>query len=294
MAYSNCDETELFVNGRSLGRQVNDMPVQTLWRVKFEPGELKAVGYRGGQPVAEDIVRTAGAAKRLRLEAPIRMLYPDTDSLAVINLSCEDEHGVFCPKENARLAITLEGGQLLGVGNGNPNSHDRDDDTRVRLFNGRAQALVAADGSASEVRVVVSAERFGDASISLPVGQRPFPSNVPTADIRVIGGWRVSHAATVEKPDVTVEPTFSDMNAMEPVTFTGTWQPVLDGHPGQYALYCARADIGPSSRGRHLVLNAMQGTVEVYVNHKMLRRQECFIKSRVEVELPYRCLASAS
>ena len=85
---------------------------------------------------------------------------------------------------------------------------------------------------------------------------------------------------------MTVEPTFSDVNAMEPVTFTGTWQPVLDGHPGQYALYCARADIGPSSRGRHLVLNAMQGTVEVYVNHRMLRRQECFIKSRVEVELP--------
>ena len=286
MAYSNCDEAELYLNGRSLGRQANDMAVQLTWRVKFEPGELKAVGYRGGQAVCEDTVRTAGTAKRLRLETPIHMLYPDTDSMAVVNLSCEDEHGVFCPKENVRLTITVEGGRLMGVGNGDPNSHDRDDDTRVRLFAGRAQALVAADGSAPEVRVVVSAERFGDASVTLPVGQRPFPGDVPTADIRVISGWRVSHTASVEKPDVTIEPTFSDVNSMEPVTFTGTWQPVLDGHPGQYALYRAKADIGPSSRGRHLVLNAVQGTVEVYVNHRMLRRQECFIKSRVEVELP--------
>lgn len=286
MVYTNCDEVELLLNGRSLGRQANDMATQTTWRVKFEPGELKAVGYRGGKPVAEDAVRTAGAAKRLRLEAPIRSLYPDTDSLAVVNLSCEDEHGVFCPKENTRLAVAVEGGRLLGVGNGNPNSHDRDDDTRVRLFAGRAQALIAADGNATEVRVSVSAERFGEASIILPVGQRAFPGDVPTADIRVIGGWRVSHTATAEKPDVTVEPTFSDVNAMEPVTFTGTWQPVLDGRAGQYTFYRARADIGPSTRGRHLVLNAVQGTVEVYVNHRMLRRQECFIKSRVEVELP--------
>ncbi len=286
MAYSNCDEAELFLNGRSLGRQPNDMPVQVTWRVKFEPGELKAVGYRGGQPVCEDTARTAGAAKRLRLETPIHMLYPDTDSMAVVNLSCEDEHGVFCPKENVRLAIAVEGGRLMGVGNGDPNCHDRDDDTRVRLFAGRAQALVAADGTAPEVRVMVSAERFGEATVTLPVGQRPFPGDVPTADIRVISGWRVSHTASADKPDVTIEPTFSDVNSMEPVTFTGTWQPVLDGHPGQYALYRAKADIGPSSRGRHLVLNAVQGTVEVYVNHRMLRRQECFIKSRVEVELP--------
>lgn len=286
MAYSNCDEVELFLNGRSLGRQTNNMAAQTTWHVKFEPGELKTVGYNDGHQVAEDTVRTAGTAVRLRLDAPIPMLYADTDSLVVINLSCEDDHGVFCPKEKVRLAITVEGGRLLGVGNGDPNRHDRDDDTRVRLYNGRAQALVAADGTASQLRVVVSGERFGDASITLPVGQRPFPGNVPTANMRVISGWRVSHTASPEKPDVTVEPTFSDMNAMEPVTFTGTWQTVLEGHPGEYAFYRARADIGPSSRGRHLVLCSVQGTVEVYVNHKMLRRQECFVKNRVEVELP--------
>lgn len=286
MVYSNLDEVELYLNGRSLGRQTNNMAIQTTWRVKFESGEIKAVGYRGSQPVAEDVVRTAGTPRRLRLETPISTLYPDTDSLAVVNLSCEDERGVFCPTQTTRLTITVEGGQLIGVGNGDPNCHDRDDEPRVRLFNGRAQALVTADGSSQEVKVIVAAERYGNASVTIPVGHRIFPGDVPTADIRVISGWRVSHTASVEKPDVTADPTFSDMNSMEPVTFTGTWQSVLDGHPGQFALYRTKADIGPSSRGRNLVLNAVQGTVEVYVNHRMLRRQECFIKSRVEVELP--------
>lgn len=286
MAYTNCEEAELFLNGRSLGRQPNDMALQVTWRVKFEAGELKAVGYRGGLPAAEDGVRTAGTVKRLRLEAPIHTLYHDTDSIAAINISCEDERGVFCPKENTRLTITVVGGRLLGVGNGDPNRHERDDDSRVRLFNGRAQALIAADGTAAQVRVTVFAERFGEACITLLVGQRPFPGDVPTADMRVINGWRVSHTALLEKPDVDDMPTFNDVNSMEPITFTGTWQTVLDGRAGSYALYRAKADIGPSARGRYLVLNAVQGTVEVYVNRRMLKRQECFIKSRVEVEVP--------
>lgn len=286
MTYTNCEEAEVFVNGKSLGRQRNDMATQLTWQTKFEPGELKAVGYRGGLPVAEDNVRTAGTAKRLRLETPIPILYRDTDSAAVINLSCEDEAGVFCPKESMRLTITVEGGRLLGVGNGDPNNHDSDGDTTVRLFSGRAQALVAAVDDTSEVRVIVSGERFGDASVTLPVGNRPYPADIPPADVRVLTGWRMSHIALMEKPDIRADVSMNDMNSMEPVTFAGTAQSLFDGHSGVYALYHTRADVGPSAHGRFLVLNAVQGSVEIYANSRLLTRQECFIKSRVEVELP--------
>lgn len=286
MTYTNCEEAELFVNGRSLGRQPNVMDEQCAWRVPFEPGELRAVGYRAGKPAAEDAVRTAGPARRLRLDVPLSALYRDTDSLAVVNLSCEDAHGVFCPTESARLSIAVTGGRLLGVGNGDPNGHDRDDDSCVRLFNGRAQALFAADGDAQELRVIVSAEHFGDASVTLPVASRPFPPDVPVSEMRLLGGWRVTQTPLAEKPDVTAETGLGDFGVMDPVAFTGVWQPALDGHPGAYALYRAKVNVGPSAHGRHLVLAAVQGTVEVYANHRLIARAERFIKGRVEAELP--------
>lgn len=286
MAYTNCDEAELLINGQTQGRMRSDMAQQFTWVVKYEPGELRAVGYRNGRPVTEDITRTAGTARRLRLETPMPLVYRDTDSLAVINLSCEDENGLFCPRESARLSIMVEGGQLLGVGNGDPNSHDSDADTTVRLFNGRAQVLVCAAGMAHEVRVIVSGERFGDASVTIPVAERPFPADVPPADVRVLTGWRMSHTASTVKPDVPVSLSFNDMNSMEPVSFVGTAQPLFDGLVGAYALYCTKADVGPCTHGRFLVFNAVQGTVEVYANTRLLATQSCFVKSRVEVELP--------
>jgi len=286
MTYTNCDEAEVFINGRSLGRQCNEMVKQLTWQTKFEPGELKAIGYRGGQPVVEDVVHTAGAARRLRIDTPMPILYRDTDSIAVINLSCEDEAGVFCPKESTRLTITVEGGNLLGVGNGDPNNHDSDSDSTVKLFNGRAQALVGVSGDAMEVQVIVSGERFADVSIMLPVGNRLYPVDVPLADVRVLTGWRMSHTAILDKPDIHAEVSANDMNSMEPIIFVGTTQSLFDGHAGMYAIYRTKADVGPSMRGRFLVLNAVQGTVEVYANGRLLIRQECFIKNRVEVELP--------
>ena len=174
----------------------------------------------------------------------------------------------------------------MGVGNGNPNRHDLDSDTHVRLFNGRAQVLVAALPDSREVRVTVSCGRFGDTSILLPVGERPYPADVPEADVRVLTGWRISHAPSVERPDPLAPISESNMNSMEPLTFTGEMQPVFDGHPGEYALYRVKIDMGVSANGRYLVFGGVQGTMEVYANHKLVLEKECFMTSRVEVALP--------
>lgn len=286
MAYTNCEEAELFLNGQSLGRQPVDRARQPDWRVRYKPGELRAVGYRGGEPVVEDTVRTAGRAKRFVPEAPVPFLFRDTDSVGIINLSCEDIRGVFCPLENTRLTVTVNGGKLLGVGNGDPNSHALDSEPTVRLFNGRAQVLVAAEAGAREVAVTFSSTRFGDVAITLPVHRRPFPEDVPRTDMQVLAGWHISHTAQPEKPEINPDMSQSDIRSMEPVNFTGTGQPQFDGHPGEYALYHTRADVGASARGRFLVLNAVQGTVEIYAGDRLLGSRECFGKSRVEMELP--------
>ena len=76
------------------------------------------------------------------------------------------------------------------------------------------------------------------------------------------------------------------MNSMEPVAFTGGPQDHLSGFEDAYALYHAPADLGESVPGRYLLLNAVQGTVEVYAQRKLLKRAECPIKSRVVAPVP--------
>ena len=88
MCYSNADEVELFLNGKSLGRKKRfsepvELPVgnnisldhkyaskyRLMWQAPYAPGELKAVGYQGGKQVAVDTVRTAGAPARVRADS---------------------------------------------------------------------------------------------------------------------------------------------------------------------------------------------------------------------------------
>lgn len=286
MAYSNCDAVELFINGESQGKKQNNMATQLTWEVRFQRGTLYAVGYQKGRKCAEDMVRTAGAAKRLALETPIPTLYPDTDSIALVNISCVDENGLFCPLEKARVSVRVQDGVLMGVGNGNPNNHDMDNDTTVRLFYGRCQVLVAALPESTAVTVAVDCPGLPPASVTIPVEARPFPGDVPVASMRVLSGWRMSHTPQMEKPGTALSISQNDMNSMEPVTFDGSLQTLLDGHRGAYALYRTTAEVGDSAPGRHLVLNRVQGTVEVYAGKRLLGRQACFTASRMELPLP--------
>lgn len=69
-AYTNCEELELFLNGKSFGRKTMKQWGHGNWNVPFTPGEIRVVGYRGGKPVAEDGHKTTGdpVALKLRLE----------------------------------------------------------------------------------------------------------------------------------------------------------------------------------------------------------------------------------
>ncbi|HEY3757194.1 MAG TPA: beta-galactosidase GalA [Opitutaceae bacterium] len=126
-AFSNCDEVELWLNGRSLGRKTLSAPGQLQWSVAYEPGTLEAKGYRGGKEVAHTRVETTGQATALRLTSNRVAVTADGRDVAVIAVSAIDNRGRVVPEADVKVDFALAGaGRLIGVGNGDPSCHEPD------------------------------------------------------------------------------------------------------------------------------------------------------------------------
>jgi beta-galactosidase len=126
-ALSNCDEVELFLNGRSLGRKAMPRYSHLEWTVDYAPGALAARGYRGGREVAAARVETTGAPAALRLTPARPALDADGNDCAVVDVAVVDRRGRVVPTAGNRVAFELTGaGRLAGVGNGDPSCHEPD------------------------------------------------------------------------------------------------------------------------------------------------------------------------
>jgi beta-galactosidase len=156
-ALTNCDSVELFLNGRSLGHQRVKRNGHAAWQVIYEPGRLEAVG-RSGKRVLTSSIETTGPARRLELEIDRPKLVGDGCDVACVSVRAMDERGRFVPDACDLVRFSLSApGRLLGVGNGDPSSHESDKAPFRRLFNGLAMALVQAD-DAGDVTFEASAE----------------------------------------------------------------------------------------------------------------------------------------
>jgi beta-galactosidase len=194
LAYTNCDTVELFLNQRSLGAKALEFPRQGAaggwntyarplvpattadlhlsWDVPYEPGVLKAVGYREGKRVVESEVRTAGAPAQLALVTDRDALRAGTREVANITVEVRDANGVVVPDADNVITFDVQGGGiLLGVDNGDPVSHDSYQASCRRAFHGLALALVRAGRQAGEGRVRASADGLKDATLVLRAGE---------------------------------------------------------------------------------------------------------------------------
>lgn len=152
-AYSNCDEVELFLNGKSQGRKAMPKNGHLEWSVPYEPGTLKAIGYNAeGKPTMTEIVRTTGEPSALTLSAHKNVIKADGKDIAVITIGAADKKGLAVPDANNEVSFTLSGpGRIIGVGNGDPTSLEPDKfitgTWKRKLFNGLAQVIVQSDGT---------------------------------------------------------------------------------------------------------------------------------------------------
>jgi beta-galactosidase len=127
-AFSNCKQVELFLNGASLGKQAMKPNSKLSWQVKYAPGTLSAKGFDdAGTVMAETKVETTGEATQIQLTPDRKTIKADGEDVAVFTAAALDAQGRVVPLALNKLNFSVEGaGKIIGVGNGDPSSHEPD------------------------------------------------------------------------------------------------------------------------------------------------------------------------
>ena len=199
ICYTNCDSVELFLNGKSLGTKSLEFPRQGTaggwntyaraqifpttadlhlsWDVPYEPGVLKAVGYRERSKAGEVEVRTAGEPSTIVLAADHQTLQANTREVAHLTVKVVDARGDLVPGADNLITFNVQGaGSLVGVDNGDPASHEDYKAAQRKTFNGLCLAIIQTTRESGRIRVTASADGLMEAVIELNAQSPTTPS----------------------------------------------------------------------------------------------------------------------
>ena len=157
--YSDADEVELLVNGRSLGRQPagDSHRFRAQFETVYEPGELSAIAYTGGTETGRHVLRSAVGPVLLRAEADRQVIAADGGDLAYVTLTLADAAGTCCTGADRPVRVEVSGhGVLLGLGSASPSTEERFDAAERRTYDGRALAVLRP-ASPGKIRLTASA-----------------------------------------------------------------------------------------------------------------------------------------
>ena len=219
MTASNCTEAELFLNGRSLGRKPSDACAPCEWQVAFEPGTLRAVGYRDGRAVCADEQQTTGAPVAVGLEPDRDWIANDGADTVPVTVFAADAQGRRVP--TAANAITFEvsgDGFVLGVGNGDPNCHESDQLPARSLYCGLCQALIQARPGAKTLTLTARSAGLAPATVTFTVREVPQPNYLYRTVSHAVTGVQISQSCFDERPDPNHVYADNDMNSFAALT----------------------------------------------------------------------------
>ncbi|WP_303310864.1 beta-galactosidase GalB [Hymenobacter sp. BT730] len=174
--YTNSPTAELFVNGKSMGKQTKTTTgspqerYRLMWyNVKYEPGTLKVVAYDAqGKAVGEEQVHTAGQPHHIRLVSDRTSLTADGKDLAFVTAQVEDAKGNLCPEATDQLQFTVSGaGSFRAAANGNPASLELFHEPQMKAFQGKLVAVLQATEQAGTMELKVTGKGLKSASLQL-------------------------------------------------------------------------------------------------------------------------------
>ena len=178
VCFTNCDEVELFVNGKSYGTKVTEFPrrgvnlnwasydpdkhfattsdLHLTWDVEYQPGEIKVVGKRDGKTF-EDVIRTTSAPAQLRATVDRPSFRAIPSDVAHVTVEVLDKDGNLCPLADNLVHFSVKGGRLIGVENGNMTDLGSVIASERKAWSGKCLAIIAAN-SPGPVTVTAQAD----------------------------------------------------------------------------------------------------------------------------------------
>ncbi|WP_298505694.1 glycoside hydrolase family 2 TIM barrel-domain containing protein [uncultured Maribacter sp.] len=186
-AYTNGDEAELFVNGKSYGKKIKGKDLTEIpaeyhgfekgmykskyrlsWNVPYTEGELKVIAYEKGRKVATDIVKTAGAPNKINLKADRQKITANGEDLSFITVSITDKDGNLCPRANNLVEFKVTGeGSIAAVGNGDQTSLASFQANNRKAFNGLCLLVIKSNENSGKIHIEATSKGLNLAKITI-------------------------------------------------------------------------------------------------------------------------------
>lgn len=168
--YNHADEAELFLNGESLGRRTKaDTAFHVLWRVPYEPGELKVVSFKNKKKVLEKKVHTAAAPYKIELSIENKNIVFAENQLSFITARILDKNGNLAPNAGNLLKVKVVGpATVAGMDNGNPADLYPLKDAQHHAYKGMALAIIKGTKPGNAI-ITVSGDGLLPATVNIAI-----------------------------------------------------------------------------------------------------------------------------
>lgn len=176
--YTNYPSAELFINGKSYGRQTKHKngTVENRYRLMwhdavYQPGEVRVVAYdEQGNPVAEKTIRTAGKPHHIELVTDRSSLQADGKDLAYVTLRIVDKNGNLCPNDGRLVSFKVKGaGKYRASANGDPTCLNLFHKPEMHAFGGMLTVIVQSGEKTGEIELQATAKGIKTGTIRIPV-----------------------------------------------------------------------------------------------------------------------------
>jgi beta-galactosidase len=171
--FTNADEVELLLNGRSLGRKQNPRDPkqrnQLKWNnIEYQPGYLEAIAYTNGKAVARHRIETTGEAVRLVAEADRSQWYADGNDLMHVRITAVDKKGRRVAAANGEVTFTVEGdARIVGVVNGDIASGEMLVGNKRSLWNGSCTVILRSGRTPGRVTLTATSPALKPVTLKL-------------------------------------------------------------------------------------------------------------------------------
>jgi beta-galactosidase len=285
LVMSNAERVELRLNDRKVGEQAVDRIMGNEFSVPYAAGRIEVVAMRGGKVVATAAHETVGKPVALRLTPARTVMAGDDVDTQPVTIDAIDAAGRHVPTANLPTRFSVDGAAIIGVGNGDPNSHEPEKGNARSLFNGLAQVIVQA--GTGRGRIVMTATAPGLKPARLVIDRAAI---VPRAQVpatyggQAIREWRRSPAFAA-RPDPSLAPIDGDNNSW---AFVRSGTPVQAAAEGRWRLY--RASVTPWRRigaeGGTIRFASIAGKAELWVDGRRLASKAGAETGPLEAALP--------
>ena len=167
LVMSNADRVELRLNGTVVGAAAVDRAMGNMWHVPYRPGRIEVVAYRGGRIVARAAHDTAGPPVALRLTPARGVMAGDGEDVQPVTIDATDAAGRHVPTAAPMARFAVTGAAIIGVGNGDPNSHEPEQGDQRSLFAGLAQLIVRSDVGGGVIVIRATADGLRPAVVRI-------------------------------------------------------------------------------------------------------------------------------